>query len=145
MKYGIYFFWKARRGKILRVRFCFLFYCGLDECERMSMVARRGPGSPQKMCVYSHPAHPAMEMQDTFHCFLGASSSGYITHKVLKRMLPLGVPNRSEKVDTRGSSSSDQVSAPPFQNSFGPNRTRERLRYTYVKPVTPTFIFGLSN
>jgi hypothetical protein len=88
---------KARRGKVVGHRFYFLFYCGFCECERMSMVARRVPGSPQKMCVYSHPAHPAMEMQDTFHCFLGASSSGYTTHKVLKRMLPLGVPNRSTK------------------------------------------------
>jgi hypothetical protein len=60
------------------------------------MVARRGPGCPLKVCVYSHPAHPAMEMQDTFHCLLGASSSGYTTHKVLKRMLPLGVSNQSE-------------------------------------------------
>jgi hypothetical protein len=49
------------------------------------------------VCIHTHPAHPAMEMQDTFHCFLGASSSGYATHKVLKRMLPLGVPNRSER------------------------------------------------
>jgi hypothetical protein len=99
----IYFFWK-----ILRARFYFLFYCGFGECERMPMAARRGPGCPQKICVYPHPAYPAMEMQGTFHCLLGASSSGHTTHKALKRMLPLGVPNRSEKVDTRGSSSSDQ-------------------------------------
>jgi hypothetical protein len=106
-------------------------------------VARRGPGCPQFFFVYPHPAHPAMEMemQGTFHCFLGASSSGYTTHKVLKRMLPFGVPNQSAKAaDTRSSSSSHQVSAPPFQNLFGPKRTPERVRYTHVKPVAPTFI-----
>jgi hypothetical protein len=82
LTHGIHFFFgnEVRRGKVLRHRIYFRFCCGFGECERMSMVARRGPGSPQKMCVYSHPAHPAMEMQNTFHCFLRASSSGYTTH-----------------------------------------------------------------
>jgi hypothetical protein len=126
----------------LRVRFYFLFYCGFGECERMSMVARRGPGPgcPQKMCVYSHPAHPAMEMQDTFHCFLGVSSSGYTTLKALKRMLPLGVPNRSTtKVDTRGSSSSHQVSAPPFQNLFGPPKANIRKSAVHARKTSGAY------
>jgi hypothetical protein len=40
-------------------------------------------------------------MQGTIHCFLGARSSSYTTHKALKRMLTLEAPTPSVNFDAR--------------------------------------------